>query len=126
MTDNPFLPRKHAPTEQQALCGTDATQSKAAYKNVFIQSKPHEWSPARVLEEHETEAKVQVFANPDDGRVSIQTVSLNDYPNHRLPLQNVNIFDDLIDLPFLHEVRTRLELVSNVLLFLRWTTNLFS
>jgi hypothetical protein len=91
------------PSQKHPLCEKDATKEKAASTDVFVQIKPYEWSKARVLTETESEATVQVFDKSNIG-VSIQTVSLNDYPHQRLPLQNVNVYDDLIDLPFLHEV----------------------
>lgn len=104
MTCNPSLPCEAAvPKEHRSLvkaCSEPHTQR--AFKNVFIRSKPDEWSRARVLEEDQEEATVQVFES--NGNVSIQTVSLKDYPGQSLPLQNnMNEYDDMIDLPFLHE-----------------------
>jgi hypothetical protein len=87
-----------------------------AKSNVYVHSKEHAWLPARVLESNETEARVQVFEPNEQkhgqGESSIngsrsveRVVQLKDYPENSLPLQNVNECGDMIDLPFLHEVR---------------------
>jgi myosin-5 len=76
-----------------------------AKKNVFVKNEDHAWLPARILEQTEDEAIVQVY-DLEDGkpRPGTTTVQLKDYPpQNALPLQNVNEHSDLIDLPFLHE-----------------------
>ncbi|GAX25657.1 hypothetical protein FisN_15Lh025 [Fistulifera solaris] len=93
---------KGYPCQEHQLCEKDASNEKAASTNVFTLLKPKKWSKARVITETESEATVQIFDKSNNG-VSIQTISLKDYPHQRLPLQNVNVYDDLIDLPFLHE-----------------------
>lgn len=55
-----------------------------------------------------------ILSDGGKGATSFQrlTINLNDYPNKVLPLQNVdeigflNEEKDMVDLPFLHEVRT--------------------
>lgn len=79
-----------------------------AKKNVFVRSDEHEWLPARIVEQNETEAVVQVFDLQEGGGMVIRpkatTVQLADYPpQNALPLKNVNEYGDMIDLPFLHE-----------------------
>ena len=90
-----------------------------AKKNVFIRSDEHAWLPARIVDQTDEEAVVQVFdlqsvgegeeRSRDSTTVSPPreiTVRLKDYPpQNALPLKNVNEYGDLIDLPFLHEVR---------------------
>ncbi len=117
------------PSKEHQLCEKDETKSKAASTNVFIQSKPYEWSKARVLKVTKSDATVQVFDKNNVG-VSIQTVCLSDYPHQRSPMQNVNVHDDLIDLPFLHEASTNFKsatifvnliLTQNTPLFVAWS-----
>ena len=79
-----------------------------AKKNVFIRSDEHAWVPARILEQTEDDAVVQVFDLNDDGTMKISpnstVVQMRDYPpQYALPLKNVNEYGDMIDLPFLHE-----------------------
>eukprot|EP00977_Amphora_coffeiformis_P010867 scaffold2554_cov156-Amphora_coffeaeformis.AAC.4 len=84
-----------------------------AKKNVFIRSDEYAWLPARIVEQNEEEALVQVFdlveegGGPRDSTAAPRetVVQLRDYPpQNALPLKNVNEYGDLIDLPFLHEV----------------------
>lgn len=89
--------------------------------NVYILSKDHAWIPARVIESNDTTAEVSIplykdeqAIQSDGGKASKgsdrQTIVLQDYSNKALPLQNVdekgnlNEVEDMVDLPFLHEV----------------------
>jgi hypothetical protein len=88
--------------------------SSTASNFVYIHSKEHTWTPARVIQIDGETATVQV---PIDvhlstiGATKEETVKLSDYPSKVLPLQNVNQdgclneVEDMVDLPFLHEVR---------------------
>jgi hypothetical protein len=117
-------------------------------KHVYIHSKDHSWIPARVLEYSDAGVgnggvggnanaganavgclvsipcyKEEQFIASDGGRAALrfekQTISLKDYPNQALPLQNVTEegrlkeVPDMVDLPFLHEV-SRVCCVSKV------------
>ena len=98
------------PTEKKKKKTEDGIESPIkAKKNVFIRSDEHAWLPARIVEQTAEEAVVQVFDLEDGPRGSTRreiTVQLQDYPpQNALPLKNVNEYGDLIDLPFLHEVR---------------------
>jgi hypothetical protein len=91
---------------------------------VYVQSKDFAWVPARVVEVRENEAVVQVHRYPNEqaivsdcGRSALRgseptIVKLADYPNNALPLQNISEegilqeVEDMVDLPFLHEVST--------------------
>ena len=79
----------------------EVSESPRAKKNVFVRSEEHAWLPARIIDECESKATVQVFDL--ENNVTEATVALDDYPNAALPLQNVNEYGDMIDLPFLHE-----------------------
>jgi hypothetical protein len=90
---------------------------------VYVLTPEHSWVPCRLLEKN---GDLAVVSLPDprkrediisDGGSKFQkgavkeTVNLNDYPNKILPYQNVNDsgklveYPDMVDLPFLHEVR---------------------
>jgi hypothetical protein len=93
--------------------------------HVYVQSNKHHWVPARVVGEATDVCDHLVVSIPqytneqsmlsDGGKGAIshkrQIINLNDYPNKVLPLQNVdelgclNEEKDMVDLPFLHEVR---------------------
>jgi hypothetical protein len=80
------------------------------------------WIPAQVIShkgKEEALLSIPQYINPqaivcDGGRAARrftkQTVDLTTYPNHALPLQNVDgegrlqVVEDMVDLPFLHEV----------------------
>jgi myosin-5 len=102
--------------EEKNEADTDDSLSLApkAKKNVFVRSEEHVWLPARIVEQTDEEAVVQVFDLDPDGRLQMKTntntkreqvrVCLADYPpQNALPLKNVNEYGDMIDLPFLHE-----------------------
>ena len=91
--------------------------------HVYIKSDDFGWIPARVLEMQENlKAKVSVpiYRNEaaiqsDGGKKAksyeTRVVDLKEYPNQTLLLQNVDEdgqlkqVEDMVDLPFLHEVR---------------------
>lgn len=100
--------------------------SATTSNHVYVRSKEFAWVPARLVEVRENEeAVVQIhrYRNEhaivsDGGRSAVRgseqtIVQLTDYPNKALPLQNVseegvlNEVQDMVDLPFLHEVRIR-------------------
>ena len=83
---------------------------------VFIKDKELAWVPARLLDQSGGKATVSV-ANYDDeleiemGGVgakswSDKTINLKDYSEFggQVPLQNTKVLDDMVDLPYLHEV----------------------
>ena len=89
--------------------------------NVYIRSEEFAWIPARLVEQNATEAKVAIpqyeaeeFIASDGGKgasgFKSAMVKLKDYQNKSLPLQNVGPdgclkeVDDMVDLPYLHEV----------------------
>jgi hypothetical protein len=99
--------------------------------NVYIRSDEYAWIPARLVEQDKTTAKVAIpqYANEesimsDGGKGAIgfksAIVKLSDYQNHSLPLQNVGKdgtlkeLDDMVDLPYLHEVRILREICSSI------------
>lgn len=88
--------------------------------HVYVHCKNHHWVPARVVEKQGDNVTVTIPQYSDEQRILSdggkgavkhirQTVSLADYPNKVLPLQNVdemgwlNEEKDMVDLPFLHE-----------------------
>ncbi len=93
--------------------------------HVYVRSKEHHWVPARVVGDAADATDRLVVSVPrytneqsilsDGGKGATSyerlTIDLNDYPNKVLPLQNVNEIGflneegDMVDLPFLHEVR---------------------
>lgn len=101
---------------------TDATEAATA-NFVYLRSDEHAWIPAKVVEQtddiHQVIVKIPIYKNEklivSDGGRSAQrfkkeTVSLHDYTNQALPLQNVDekgnivVVEDMVDLAFLHEV----------------------
>ena len=106
--------------DDDALAAVAATTSN----HVYIHSTEHGWIPARVLEMQDDGKKAKVSvpiyrseaAIQSDGGKKAKTfetrvVDLNEYTNKTLLLQNVdedgrlNQVEDMVDLPFLHEVR---------------------
>lgn len=90
--------------------------------NVYVRSDKFAWIPARLVSKDKDTAKVAIpqyeaeeFIMSDAGKGATgfksAVVKLKDYPNHTLPLQNVGKdgmlteVDDMVDLPYLHEVR---------------------
>lgn len=89
--------------------------------NVYIRSEEYAWIPARLVEQDNVQAKVAIpqyeseeCILSDGGKAAIgfksALVKLKDYQNASLPLQNVGSdgalkeVDDMVDLPYLHEV----------------------
>jgi hypothetical protein len=104
--------------------------------NVYVLSKEHSWVPARVLEYKEDGKEIVVsipqfkeedLIQSDGGKTSkgatTETVLLAGYPNKSLPLQNVDEqgvlleVEDMVDLPFLHEVSLDLIRIYLIVLF---------
>jgi hypothetical protein len=90
--------------------------------DIYIRSDEFAWVPARLVEQDGTTAKVAIpqYENEeaiasDGGKGAIgfksAIVKLKDYIGNVLPLQNVGAngeltpVDDMVDLPYLHEVR---------------------
>lgn len=105
---------------QQAQAAAAASTNTS--NHVYIKSEEYAWVPARLLETNGGKAEVSVpqykdenTLQSDGGRAAVRfekkTVDLSDYPNGALLLQNVdeegclNEMEDMVDLPFLHEVR---------------------
>lgn len=111
---------------------TNETTTDASTANfVYLRSEEHAWIPARVIDEQQQQSsssegeedkvtvKIPVYKSErqivsDGGRTAQrfrkETIALADYPNHALPLQNVDengklvAVEDMVDLSFLHEV----------------------
>jgi len=94
----------------------------ATSNNVYVLDKEYAWIPAQLLEQSGDTAKVRIpqYSEEEkiicDGGASAtgwkeESVKLKVYPGKTLPLQNVdkagklNLKEDMVDLPFLHEVR---------------------
>ena len=90
--------------------------------HVYVQCKKHHWVPARIVEKRKDSAVVSVPQYRDEqsilsdaGKGALKyvrkTVKLSSYTNAVLPLQNVDEMGwldeekDMVNLPFLHEVR---------------------
>jgi len=81
--------------------------SSATSNHVYVHSEEHKWIPATLLRTDGETATVRITGDKAE-----EKIKLADYPNKVLPLQNVdedgklNEVEDMVDLPFLHEVRT--------------------
>jgi hypothetical protein len=92
--------------------------------NVYIMDKEFAWIPAQLISQSGDKAVVNVPQYKDEGSIlsdggaaaigwEERTVNLKHYPGKGLPQQNLtkeNVLDakeDMVDLPFLHEVRLR-------------------
>ena len=90
-------------------------------KDVYIRSDQHVWIPAQVIQQDNDVAKVTfweyitdefIMNDSSKGAVRYQQIMVNlkDYQGRALPLQNIGNdgklqdFDDILDLPHLHEV----------------------
>ena len=91
---------------------------------VYVRHPEYAWVPGRVLNSDGKTATVAVqkFKNEDEMLVNTantsglsiqeQKVNLKEYENGVLPMQNVDdrgklsVFEDMVNLPYLHEVRT--------------------
>lgn len=126
-----------------ALRKHDEIAADTTSNHVYVRSKTLAWVPARLVDVRANEAVVQVPRHRDErsivcdgGRSAVRgwermIVKLADYPNEALPLQNVceegmlKEVQDMVDLPFLHEVRnaTRLSLVGTLAMHYSLTTS---
>lgn len=79
--------------------------SSSTSNYVYVHSKEHKWVPVTLVRTDGETARVRI-----SGDNAEETIKLTDYPNKVLPLQNVdengklNEVQDMVDLPFLHEV----------------------
>lgn len=92
---------------------------------VYVRSAEHTWIPVLQLKVHPCGKKATIavpkFRNEEGmlhcanasrtfGYQENQIVSLTDYPNYVLPMQNIDChgclhdYMDMVDLPFMHEV----------------------
>lgn len=95
----------------------------ATSNNVYIMDKKFAWVPARMVENLGEKAIVSVPIYAEESKIlsdggkgatswKEDKVSLKHYPGKSLPLQNVDkagmltMVQDMVDLPYLHEVRT--------------------
>ena len=96
---------------------------------VFLKDPENAWIPAKLLSQSGKTADVQIPQYKDeqsticDGGASASKwieaeVDLSDYAKGVLPMQNVDesgnmkCFPDMVELPFLHEVRDKIKLYS--------------
>jgi hypothetical protein len=81
--------------------------------HVYIQDKNEGWLPANVLSMDGDSVVAKVYNVDSNTEPEERTVTLKDYPNSALPLQNVDatgtllVMPDMVDLPSLHEVSDR-------------------
>lgn len=101
------------------------TSQKDEVTPVYIRSSEHSWIPALQLKAHPCGTKATVAipkfrdeegmlhcakASQTYGYQENQIISLKDYPNNVLPMQNIDCngrlqdYMDMVDLPFMHEV----------------------
>lgn len=77
---------------------------------VYIRDKAEAWLPANIVSQDGDKCLVKVFSVSGDEEANTREVSLADYSNKALPLQNVDVsghlmeMADMVDLPSLHEV----------------------
>ncbi len=131
-TTTTTAPSNDASTTTTTTITTEAFPSNPSHElnknanHVYIRDDAYSWIPAHVLE-RPTDATTVVVNVPlylseqailcDGGKQATKwerrSVDLSHYPNHALPLQNVNaqgslqVVEDMVDLPFLHEVSRR-------------------
>ena len=84
--------------------------------DVFVKDKELAWVPARLLDQTADKANVSIAIYTDEFDIDTAgkgaskwtdiTVNLKDYAEYgkQLPLQNMRVLDDMVDLPYLHEV----------------------
>jgi hypothetical protein len=112
--------------QQQQYQQHVAVLAAATSHHVYVKSKDYAWVPARLLETNqdaqtakvsipyyrEEQAILDSSSTAQASKATQEIVQLTDYPNHALLLQNVNEqgqlkpVEDMVDLPFLHEVRS--------------------
>lgn len=120
-----------APLEQPNNAGSSGGVSS---HHVYVKSEEHGWVPARLrsIDKGKNQAVVEMDEYPDeqsmlsgggakkeDGKENLVTIDLRDYQGGVLPLQNTEEggelaeFEDMVDLPYLHEVRLQVLLVTH-------------
>jgi hypothetical protein len=94
----------------------------ATSNNVYIMDKEYAWVPARLLSTSGDKATVSIPEYADEASIltdngagakswTEKTISIKNYPGKTLPMQNLDKAQklqekaDMVDLPFLHEVR---------------------
>jgi hypothetical protein len=99
----------------------DKSGGASTSNNVYVMDKEFAWMPARLVSQDGDKAIVSIPTYADEPSILSdsgkgakswreETVSLKHYPGKTLPLQNLskngdlNKKDDMVDLPFLHEV----------------------
>ena len=96
-------------------------ESQGASGMIYVYDKDLAWVPARLKSRDGETAKVSIPTYADEAAILTdggkgakswrdETVNLKSYPGQQFPLQNVKGGDlvekeDMVDLPFLHEVR---------------------
>lgn len=76
---------------------------------VYIRDAENGWLPANVVSQDGLDVTVKAFSADGKDPLGERTVSIKDYPDQQLPLQNVdasgNLMEmpDMVDLPSLHE-----------------------
>ena len=99
---------------------TKGGEGNATSSGVYILDKEFAWIPANLIEQTADKARVNVPVYDEEAKILTdggkgakswreETVSLKNYPGKALPLQNIkngvlNEKEDMVDLPFLHEV----------------------
>ena len=100
----------------------DTDGSSDTSQNVYIMDKKFAWIPASVKEINGDVAIVKVPEYADEASIMSdggkgaksyreEQVKIKHYPGKTLPIQNVDkngnltVVNDMVDLPFLHEVR---------------------
>ena len=112
--------------EDAAESKKDSGSAAATSNSVYIMDKNFAWIPARLVDVSGDTAKVSIPQYADESLIlsdggkgatgwKDDVVKLKFYPGKTLPLQNCdkagNLVEkeDMVDLPFLHEVRAKLE-----------------
>ena len=97
-----------------------AESAEATSSGVYVLDKEFAWVPARLVEQSGEKATVSIPTYADEASILTdggkgakswreETINLKHYPGKALPLQNMqngalNEKEDMVDLPFLHEV----------------------
>ena len=108
-----------------------AGSAEATSSGVYVLDKEFAWVPARLIEQSGDKATVSIPTYADEASILTdggkgakswreETVSLKHYPGKTLPLQNMkngqlNEKEDMVDLPFLHEVRIEIFSIQSLL-----------
>jgi hypothetical protein len=105
-----------------APAGEPSSHELKTANHVYILDPVDSWIPGQVVErssservevsipEYKNQQAIQCDAGRSAKRKHRKSIDLTAYANHALPLQNVdangrlNQVDDMVDLPFLHEV----------------------